>query len=406
MGRRRPPLDRRPSRAWRLWALVPILLLVGVVAVFASTGASLLDLVGRAPPPLDEFDIRRVEFKPGRDQDPGDESAAVKSSTIGDRDRRRRDRAVPARRPGESRPAALEHDRRPLPMGRGRSVHGRRHELERDRDELRRAGRGRDARRIAARIPRLRADRLPGRHRPGRARARLAALAATTPTRAGSPRSWRSRPGCSPSSPSTRSRGAASSRRHCRVASRGTGLILLGVAASYLGLTFVSQRSSAARRREPSAPLEGAALAEARRRRDRAPQPRRRTRDRLVDRARRARARDVPDRRVHGAQHHRGARHRGTDRRRRPGGLAAARERWRSSPARPRSSAPGSAASSRATCSASSSSPSPSAPRFRSWSRSAATSRAARRAGSASGHVVGGYLAGIVVMYATGLLVG
>jgi len=51
--------------AWRLWALVPILLLVGVVALFASTGASLLDLVGRAPPPLDQFDIRRVEFKPG-----------------------------------------------------------------------------------------------------------------------------------------------------------------------------------------------------------------------------------------------------------------------------------------------------------------------------------------------------
>ena len=28
-------------------------------------GRSLLDLVGRAPPPADQFDIRRVEFKPG-----------------------------------------------------------------------------------------------------------------------------------------------------------------------------------------------------------------------------------------------------------------------------------------------------------------------------------------------------
>ncbi len=51
--------------AWRLWALVPILLLVGVIALFASTGTSLLDLVGRAPPPADKFDVRRVEFHPG-----------------------------------------------------------------------------------------------------------------------------------------------------------------------------------------------------------------------------------------------------------------------------------------------------------------------------------------------------
>jgi zinc transporter, ZIP family len=51
-------------RAWRLWALVPLLLLVGAVAVFAASGSSLLDLVGRAPPPADQFDIRRVEFKP------------------------------------------------------------------------------------------------------------------------------------------------------------------------------------------------------------------------------------------------------------------------------------------------------------------------------------------------------
>jgi zinc transporter, ZIP family len=50
---------------WRLWALVPVLLLAGVVGLFVSTGASVLDLVGRVPPPLDQFDIRRVEFKPG-----------------------------------------------------------------------------------------------------------------------------------------------------------------------------------------------------------------------------------------------------------------------------------------------------------------------------------------------------
>ena len=52
-------------RGWRLWALLPLLLLVGTVAVFAASGTTLLDLVGRAPPPTDQFDIRRVEFKPG-----------------------------------------------------------------------------------------------------------------------------------------------------------------------------------------------------------------------------------------------------------------------------------------------------------------------------------------------------
>jgi zinc transporter ZupT len=50
---------------WRLWALVPVLLLVGTVAVFATAGGSLVDLIGRNPPPADEFDIRRVEFEPG-----------------------------------------------------------------------------------------------------------------------------------------------------------------------------------------------------------------------------------------------------------------------------------------------------------------------------------------------------
>ena len=50
---------------WRLWALVPILALVGAVSLFATMGNSLLDLVGKNPPPVDELDIRRVEFRPG-----------------------------------------------------------------------------------------------------------------------------------------------------------------------------------------------------------------------------------------------------------------------------------------------------------------------------------------------------
>jgi zinc transporter, ZIP family len=50
---------------WRLWALVPIVALVGAVALFATTGSSLLDLVGRNPPPVDRVDFRRVEFHRG-----------------------------------------------------------------------------------------------------------------------------------------------------------------------------------------------------------------------------------------------------------------------------------------------------------------------------------------------------
>ena len=50
---------------WRLWALVPVLLLALAVGAVVTSGSSLVDLVGTNPPPADEFDIRRVEFKPG-----------------------------------------------------------------------------------------------------------------------------------------------------------------------------------------------------------------------------------------------------------------------------------------------------------------------------------------------------
>ena len=56
---------RRGGARWRLWALVPILLLVGAVSIFASSGGSLVDLVGGNPPPRDQVDIRRVTFEPG-----------------------------------------------------------------------------------------------------------------------------------------------------------------------------------------------------------------------------------------------------------------------------------------------------------------------------------------------------
>ncbi|MBW3592786.1 MAG: ZIP family metal transporter [Actinobacteria bacterium] len=50
---------------WRLWALVPVLVLAGAVSLFASQGGSVLSLLGQNPPPADEFDVRRVEFEPG-----------------------------------------------------------------------------------------------------------------------------------------------------------------------------------------------------------------------------------------------------------------------------------------------------------------------------------------------------
>ncbi|MFN8186340.1 MAG: hypothetical protein U0R69_04615 [Gaiellales bacterium] len=68
---------------WRLTALIPILLVVGAVAIFAATGGSLVGLVGENPPPADEVDIRRVEFAPGeirlhvRNPQPDDLTIAV-----------------------------------------------------------------------------------------------------------------------------------------------------------------------------------------------------------------------------------------------------------------------------------------------------------------------------------------
>ena len=50
---------------FRLLALVPIVLLVAIVSAFAATGGSLTDLLGENAPQPDELDIRRVEFHQG-----------------------------------------------------------------------------------------------------------------------------------------------------------------------------------------------------------------------------------------------------------------------------------------------------------------------------------------------------
>jgi zinc transporter, ZIP family len=73
---------------WRLWALGPVVLLALAVGLFVSSGSSLVDMIGRNPPPADEFDIRRVEFRPGeiriRVTNPQREDLTVASVTVDD----------------------------------------------------------------------------------------------------------------------------------------------------------------------------------------------------------------------------------------------------------------------------------------------------------------------------------
>ena len=51
--------------AWRLWALVPLVGLALAVAIVVSVGDRVVELVGGTAPPADEFDVRRVELRPG-----------------------------------------------------------------------------------------------------------------------------------------------------------------------------------------------------------------------------------------------------------------------------------------------------------------------------------------------------
>ena len=50
---------------WRLWAVVPVVLIAFAVALVVSQGDRVVDLLGGSPPPTDEFDVRRVEFREG-----------------------------------------------------------------------------------------------------------------------------------------------------------------------------------------------------------------------------------------------------------------------------------------------------------------------------------------------------
>jgi zinc transporter ZupT len=72
----------------RLLALVPIVLLVAVAAAFVASGSSLTGLVGSNPPPADALDVRRVEFQPGEIRvlvrNPQPEDITIASVTVDD----------------------------------------------------------------------------------------------------------------------------------------------------------------------------------------------------------------------------------------------------------------------------------------------------------------------------------
>ena len=251
--------NRGPFRAWRLWALMPILLLVGTVAVFVSTGSSLLDLVGRAPPPRDEFDIRRVEFKPGqiriRVTNPQREELAIGTVTVDDA-------IVPFRLDGPSSLGRLRSSTIVVPY----------HWVEDDPYTV--GVTSSSGIETSFAVPAAVESR-GASPRGFLGYALIGLLVGIVPVALGL--AWL------PSLRRADARWLASFmaltaglltflafdalgealQLQAALPSgfQGTGLILLGVAASYLGLTFVAQRASATARQERSAPLEGAALA-------------------------------------------------------------------------------------------------------------------------------------------------
>ena len=72
----------------RLLVLVPIVLLVAIAAAFVSSGGSITGLVGSAPPSVDALDLRRVEFHPGeirvRVRNPQADDITIASVTVDD----------------------------------------------------------------------------------------------------------------------------------------------------------------------------------------------------------------------------------------------------------------------------------------------------------------------------------
>jgi ZIP family zinc transporter len=251
--------ERRPGRAWRLWALIPLLLLVGVVALFASSGTTLLDLVGRAPPALDQFDIRRVEFKPGeitiRVTNPQQKKLTIASVTVDDA-------IVPFHTDGPTRLGRLRSSRIVVPY----------HWV--DGDPYTVGVTSSTGIETTAAVPAA-VEARGASPRGFLGYALIGLLVGVIPVALGL--AWL------PSLRRADPRWVAAFMAltagllsflaldalaealdlQARLPSglQGPGLILLGVAASYLGLTFVAQRFSARGNRDRSAPLEGVALA-------------------------------------------------------------------------------------------------------------------------------------------------
>jgi zinc transporter ZupT len=238
---------------------VPVLLLVGVVSLFASTGTSLLDLVGRAPPPRDEFHVRRVEFKPGeiriRVTNPQRPKLTIASVTVDDA-------IVPFRTDG---PATLDRlrsstivvpfqwvDGDPYTVGvTSSSGIETRFNVPAAFETRGTSSRGFLGYTIIGLLVGVIPVALGLGWLPSLRRADSRWLAAFMALTAGL------------LSFLALDAFAEALDLQARLPSgfQGTGLILLGVAASYLGLTFISQRFSARRRQESGVPLEGVALA-------------------------------------------------------------------------------------------------------------------------------------------------
>ena len=191
LSRRGSGLGRAGGVGWRLWALVPIVLLAVAVALVVSQGDRVVDLVGGTPPPADEFDVRRVEFRHGEIR------IEVRNPqrddlTIALRHRRRRDRPV----------HASTARRRSAGCARARSssrTTGSRTSRSRSASRARRASRRRTRSppRVLTpaaerpRLPRLRADRAARRRR-SRSRSGCSGCRRSgAPTRGGWRRSWR-----------------------------------------------------------------------------------------------------------------------------------------------------------------------------------------------------------------------
>ena len=80
--------ERLRGVSWRLWALAPILLLAVAVGAYVASGSSLVKLIGSNPPQPDEFDVRRVVFEPAeirvRVTNPQQDDLTIASVTVDD----------------------------------------------------------------------------------------------------------------------------------------------------------------------------------------------------------------------------------------------------------------------------------------------------------------------------------